>query len=91
MKDYLTHPLSGAMAAAGTVASIFNLEAIVVLVAWGWTNLGQIFYMVTLLVSSSTILPISQAMAAKLVGGVAFLLLLKLSWEARKKIAARTD
>lgn len=91
MKNYLKHPVSGAMTVAGGLIGLFNLDAVVVLAGWGWANLGQVFYMVTLLVSSSSIIPLSQATLSKIVGAVALALFLKLAWNARKKIAAQTD
>jgi hypothetical protein len=87
----LKKAISGATATAGALAGIFQLDLLVVLVAWGWTNLGQLFYMGTLLVSSSNILPISRSMASLLIGGLAALLLLKTILKARKEIAKRTD
>ena len=87
----LKKAMSGAVTAAGAVAGIFHLDLLVVLVAWGWTNLGQLFYMGTLLVSSSNILPISRSMAGLIIGGLAALLLLKTILKARKEIAKQTD
>jgi len=91
MIEKLKHPVSGATAAGTAVLSAFHLDVVVVLLTWAWANLGQVFYMATLLVSSSPVLPITQATAAKVVGVLAALLLLKLGIEARKKVDKRLD
>jgi len=91
MKDLLKHPATAATATAGTLFGVFQLDAIAVLLTWGWGNLGQLFYMATLLVSSSSILPVTQRTAAKVVGALAFLLLLKLGIEARKQVNKRLE
>jgi hypothetical protein len=91
IKEYLTHPVSAATGTATALFGVFQLDAIAVLLSWGWSNLGQVFYMGTLLASSSSILPVSQATAAKIVGALAALLLLKLGLKAREQIDERTD
>ncbi|WP_018259339.1 hypothetical protein [Halomicrobium katesii] len=91
MNDWLKHPVTAATATAGTLFSVFQLDVITVLLTWGWGNLGQLFYMATLLVSSSSILPVSQTTVAKVVGALAFLLLLKLGIEARKQVNNRLE
>jgi len=91
LKDVITHPVSAATATATALAGIFQLDVIAVLLSWGWANLGQLFYGGTLLVSSASVLPISQAAASKILGGLAALLLLKLLLKAREQIDKRTD
>jgi len=91
MIEQLKHPVNGAAATAAAVLGALNLDVLFVIATWGWTNLGQVFYMATLFVSSSSVLPVTQQTAATVVAVLALLLLLKLGLKAHEQIDKKTD
>jgi hypothetical protein len=91
LKDIITDPIGALTTFGSTMTALFHVDALVVLAQWGWGSLGQLFYMLTLLVSSAPVLPISQSTAAKLVGAAGVLLLLKLGLKAHEQVNNRLE
>lgn len=87
----LTKPISGAVAAGTAVLGFFQLDILVILLGWAWANLGQLFYMATLLVSSAPIIPVSQRQVGLIIGVLALLLLFKTLLRARRQLDEEID